>query len=296
MSFQFCTISTHSHLFKCYALADSLAVYGGHLNVLLVDAVDINKENVPQNVSFYFLANLKTKISYSLIKKYKHNKDKLRWSLKSIFLLHLLNQFEQVIYIDNDIFFYNDFKFLFKLLKNHPVILTPHRYKYNPEKEQNWLEANFRVGLYNAGFVGVNQNAKNVLNWWAKACLYRCEKNYFRGLFDDQKYLDLFPIIEENTHIVKHKGCNVAAWNNEISIPTTVNGKILIDNTFSLIFYHFNDYSLQIIDKEGLIFKTYIKVLKNYNSSLETLYKKQRMPFMDKIKLKIWNVLNDFNK
>ncbi|MEZ4915867.1 MAG: glycosyltransferase [Chitinophagales bacterium] len=283
-------------MYKCYALADSLQAYDAHLSVLIVDADTVDKTNAPQNVSFSFLRDIDNETGLKLIKKYKNHKDKLRWSLKSIFLLHLLKQKQQVIYVDNDIFFFNDFKFLFKLLKTHTVLLTPHHYKYNPEKEQNWLEANFRVGLYNAGFVGVNQNAEKVLEWWAKACLYRCEKNYFRGLFDDQKYLDLFPIIEENTHIVRHKGCNVAGWNSEINKIDIVNGKILIANTFSLIFYHFNDYSLQMIDKESPVFKNYIAALKKYKSDLGNLYKNANLTLLDSIKLKIWNILNRLNK
>ena len=205
----FCTISTHSHLYKCFALAESIVAYGGVLEILIVDQMEQDIVS-PANVIFTFLESLNSELEQGIIQKYKHKTDCLRWSLKSVFLLHLLEKEEKVIYVDNDILFFSNPGFLFDELDQHKVLLTPHHYPRNPEINQNWFEANFRVGLYNAGFFAANKAAKDVLVWWAKACLYRCEKNYWRGLFDDQKYLDLVPIIESKTKIVDHLGCNVA--------------------------------------------------------------------------------------
>ncbi|HWB64509.1 MAG TPA: glycosyltransferase, partial [Chitinophagales bacterium] len=205
----FTTISTASHLYKVYALAESLSSHGNDfiLNVLVVD--DNKKYNFP-NCRFFRLTDIEQEENAAdIISKYRNNKNRLRWSLKPVMMKFLLGagSAQKVIYLDNDLFFFSGFNFLFDLLDEHSFLLTPHYYKNDPNKEQNWLEANFKLGLYNAGFVGANQKAVESLQWWANCCLYRCEKNSFRGLFDDQKYLDIIPVREPSAHVVRHKGC-----------------------------------------------------------------------------------------
>lgn len=258
----FCTISTVSHLYKTYALADSLAAFGGILNVLLVDGKSIPEVQTPPNIMFFSLNNLNDEIGKEIISKYKQ-KDKLRWALKPVFLNFLLKKHSKVIYVDNDIFFFNDFSFLFEKLNKKSILLTPHFYEVNPEKNQNWLEANFRVGLYNAGFIGVNRNAIPALQWWAKCCLYNVKKSYIRGLFDDQKFLDLIPVLFDNIKIIKHRGCNLAGWNYR-SYPSLTEKK-----KYNLIFIHFAELSLiEFSKKENQWHQHYISYcnsLKNYN-------------------------------
>lgn len=258
----FCTTSTVSHLYKTYALADSIAPFGGVLHVLLIDGSPDNTTEIPQNIHFFSLKNLTEKIGEKIISKYK-NKDKLRWALKPVFLTFLLRKYSKVIYVDNDIFFFSDFSFLFEKLEKKAVLLTPHFYDANPQKNQNWLEANFRVGLYNAGFIGVNSKAIPFLNWWANCCLYNIKKAYWRGLFDDQKYLDLVPILFDEVEIIKHRGCNLAGW-NYASYPQE-----LAKNAINLIFIHFAELSLIEFSKpESYWYKSYI----NYVDSLKRYY------------------------
>lgn len=55
-------------------------------------------------------------------------------------------------YIDNDLCFFEDYTFLFELLKQHSFLLTPHHYARSPYHQQNMLEANFRVGFVQCRF------------------------------------------------------------------------------------------------------------------------------------------------
>jgi hypothetical protein len=265
---QFCSISTSSHLFKTYALADSLAVFGYKLHVLVIDSYTPN--NVPTNVELYSLQNLvQTEFLTRLIKKYGNKKDKLRWSLKPYFLLFLLEKLEKVVYVDNDIYFFGNPANLEKILESHSLILTPHFYPSEPQKEQNWLEANFRVGLYNAGFVAANSKAKEALQWWADCCYYNLKKSYHRGLFDDQKYLDLIPVLFDNIFIMKDRGYNLAAWNSQnYELERNAKDEVLIFRKFALVFVHFAPISLkQYSKKEHFLFKeysSYVNHLRNY--------------------------------
>ena len=245
----FCTITTYSHLYKTKALADSLQAQSENvlLHILIVDG---NVDEDYTGCKFWNLMDLqKESETISITKKYGKNKDKLRWCLKPVFMKFLLQHgdVDKIIYTDNDIFFYSAFDFLFDALNENSFLLTPHYYKHTPHENQNWLEANFRVGLYNAGFAGANRKALQTLQWWADCCLYRCEKNWWRGLFDDQKYLDLIPIIDPEAKILRHKGCNVAGWNKEECKRILCDNEVKIDGEFSVVFIHYNSYTIREI-------------------------------------------------
>jgi hypothetical protein len=298
----FCTVSTQSHLYKVSALADSLNEHGegSKLHVLIVDSNTSPSPN-HRNCQYWKLSDLNfNPTAQIIVEKYKGDKDKLRWSLKPIFLKHLITkgEIDKLVYLDTDLFFYSNYQFLFGLLDEHSFLLTPHYYKYNPNKEQNWFEANFRVGLYNAGFVGVNKKAINTLQWWAECCVYRCEKNSFRGLFDDQKYLDLIPVIDKAAHVLRHKGCNVAGWNTEICKRERTDGAIKIDGEFPIVFIHFNATTIREImmgDDKILLdyYKTYSQSLKKYKNDLQDRDLLFAEPIGDKIKRKIWRIFTD---
>ncbi|MFT4757916.1 MAG: hypothetical protein ACI91R_002576, partial [Vicingaceae bacterium] len=96
----FGTISTSSHLYKCFALANSVFPFGGILKILLIDQPKPNqRNNLPPNCELVMLDTLQSDIALKLANKYK--KDKLRWSLKPVFLLYLLTSFQKAIYVDN---------------------------------------------------------------------------------------------------------------------------------------------------------------------------------------------------
>lgn len=290
----FCTISTTSHLFKAFALADSIAAYGYDLHVLVVD--ETFKDAVPGNVILHDLQELTDEMSRKLIAKYQGNKDKLRWAMKPCFLNKLLLSETKVIYVDNDVLFYNDPGFLFDLLDTDKVLLTPHFYHSDPSKEQNWLEANFRVGLYNAGFIGVNQHAYAMLQWWAGCCLYNIKKSFWRGLFDDQKYLDLVPVIFDEVKIVKHKGCNLAGWN--YAAYSIIETAEIANN---LVFVHFADLTMKAFSEPGCafnpIYNQYISALKRYKPAYR--FEKPSIKayhFMSYFYYVKWRILRCFNR
>ena len=270
---QFCSISTVSHLHKTYALADSLAKYDAVLHVLVVDGAEAN--HFPANVRLYGLQIFDNQpLAQQILSKYKHKTDKLRWALKPLFMLQVLTNNAKVIYVDNDIYFYSNPDFLFDELNENNVLLTPHFYPSNPASNQNWLEANYRVGLYNAGFIGANQKAQEALIWWAKCCLYSLKKAYWRGMFDDQKYLDLLPVKFNKVQVLKHPGCNLAGWNDEeLELTREENGGITINQKQAIVFIHFAALSLQKFSNAKHIlyqeYQEYFKNIRQYNVNYE---------------------------
>lgn len=110
------TISTASHLFKSYALAESLNRFGYQLHILLVDG---DRNTIPPpNIRITHINQLR-KEAEKAVKKFRNQPDKLRWTLKPVFVSYLLESgYERVIYVDNDIFFYSSPGFLFEELKS----------------------------------------------------------------------------------------------------------------------------------------------------------------------------------
>ena len=86
----FCTITTQSHLYKVHALSDSLSEQSNDflLHVLVVDS---NFDFEYNHCVFTKLSDLKSDpVTQAILNKYKRNSDKLRWSLKPVFLVNLL--------------------------------------------------------------------------------------------------------------------------------------------------------------------------------------------------------------
>ncbi len=264
-----CTISTQSHLFKSYALLESVRKYSNADLFCLVTDTDEHPD-----MSFIHhsgTAALNSERAEKIKRKYSNNPDKLRWALKPVYLKHLLeNGYDKVIYADNDIFFYSSPDLLFEKLETSAFLLTPHFYKAFPQKEQNWLEANFRVGLYNAGFIGAGKDSVKLLDWWADCCIYNIRKAYWRGLFDDQKYLDLIPVMFDKVEIIKHRGCNFAGWNCD-EATLEIKAEQLYINKDPLVFIHFAQLSLERFSDPASpvypFFKEYETALKHHNPS-----------------------------
>lgn len=261
----FCTISTRSHLFKTYALAESLVRYGAKIHVLLVDGGIPDESVLPESTRVYSLEWLSNdRKAQEMITKYKRQTDKLRWGLKPVFMKALLVENDKVVYCDNDILFFNSpIEQLESLLAENDFILTPHFYKADPSRDQNWLEANFRVGLYNAGFVAASVKAVNILEWWTDACLYNIKKAFWRGLFDDQKYLDLVPILFDRVAVLKDTGWNLAGWNFEHRLRQK--GEV---DSHTVICIHFAALSMrefkQLEHPMHLFYKEYVGKLRKY--------------------------------
>lgn len=237
----FCTITTATHMHKVLALNTSLQKFDSSklLHVLCVD--DVDKEVVPSNVVLHFLSDIMDRpYVRELLMKYE-DADRRRWVLKPVFIAYLLSKAEKVIYVDNDIYFFDAYQFLFDGLDTDRMLLTPHWRCINPFINEDYFIVNYTDGVYNAGFVAANRGAVDILDAWALMCNYRCEKNKEKGLWDDQKYLDLLPSRFEGIGTIRHRGCNVAVWNKHDNLRTATGDTILINRTYPIVFIHFTN-------------------------------------------------------
>jgi len=198
----------------------------------------------PENIFNYELVQ-------EIYKKYAHqNIDNFRWALKPVFISYLLDKgFEKVLYTDCDIYFFNDYAFLFTELNTASILLTPHWRNSDPLIDEESFFSLFKDGIFNAGFIGANKNGIPALQWWAKVCHFKMEANPLQGIYDDQRYLDVLPVKFEDVKIIRNRGCNIGAWNEEECKRILVNGVVLINKEYPIIFIHFNNMLMQQILK-----------------------------------------------
>ena len=253
----FCTVSSLSHLYKVAALFDSVREQepAMPLAVLIVDAKPGFESGMfahLEKVTVCFPADLKkVPLAESIFNKYhkKSQQDALRWSAKSLLMTFLLEHqgYERALYVDNDIYFFGPFRFLFKALESHPLILTPHRRPLDPFDHPDKFHLDFRDGQFNGGFIGAAQSGLEALKWWPRACLYKCERDDPNGLFVDQKYMDVLFTRTDNAKVIRHEGCNVAVWNLEESHRSVVEGEIRISEKWPVVFVHFTEHTFAAI-------------------------------------------------
>lgn len=284
-----CTITTRSHLHKVYALADSLQTHDVSLFVLILDDLSEgikHPTHLDSKVEWIRLRDLDSEKVAACIQKYGRISDELRWALKPLFLKFVCQKKTKVCYVDNDICFYESSDVIFEKLTDYRILLTPHFYPHTPElKGANWFEANFQVGIYNAGFIGVRNDAIDFLDWWSHCCLYDMRKSYFRGLFDDQKYLDLVPTIFPSVYVHPKPTWNFAAWNDWYPNIQRKEGKLCIGEE-PIVFIHFTPLSLkEFANKSNL-------ANDNYAHYLTSLTHYQPGPLTAELKFSKRNIKN----
>ena len=97
----------------------------------------------------------------------------------------------ELIYVDADIYFFQNPKKILEELGNDSVLITPHDF---PEKTIQ----DERYGIYNVGIVVFKKDSHGLdcLKWWVEKCIEWCkdECDLENERFADQKYLDSWPV------------------------------------------------------------------------------------------------------
>ena len=184
---------------------------------------------------------LETETAKGIYRKYAGtNEDQFRWALKPVYIAWLLRKkYNKVIFLDPDLYFTGDPGFLLKELDTAAVLLSPHWCNPNPMVFEDGLFSMMKNGMFNAGFIGASKNGLEAMEWWADMCHFKTEKLPALGIYDDQKYLDLLPVEFENVRIIRHRGCNLAAWNLDTNKRGVKNGQLVINDEFPPVFIHF---------------------------------------------------------
>jgi hypothetical protein len=254
--YDFCTIMSPDYLPFVMVLYQSLQEQNRQIRLhVLVTAG--GKPDDTETITFYSPKDIAAvKFADLIFNKYESEPDKLRWALKPVFISFILSKVLLVIYVDNDIYFYSDFTFIFDRLRQHSVLLSPNHKEWLPYEKRSNFSTNFTHGIFNAGFIGATRKSIALMRWWAEVCFYHMKKDPDHGFFNDQRYLELMLVMDEQVGVLQHPGCNVAAWNIHQSKRSLKNGQVLINGSLPVVFIHYswetilhivngNDYLLQ---------------------------------------------------
>lgn len=289
----FCTIITSDYMPFALNLHSSIMAQGRPfvLHVLVSrhagDAAKDIPSELPSSLRLHFIDEVATEgIGKALFEKYaRKDSDALRWSLKPVFMNWLLRRPEigGLVYVDCDIHFFNDYAFIFEKLQTSGVLLTPHWLPYRKPVGKGLFnfDNHFTDGLFNAGFVAASKSGAEALDWWAEACLFKCEHDRRSGYFVDQTYLNVMHTYFPGVNALRHKGCNVAFWNQtECRREIQPDGAVKIDGEYPLVFIHFPviymDLHLAGLDKALFpYFIRYFKGLRRFGlDNYGSLFKK----------------------
>jgi hypothetical protein len=158
------------------------------------------------------------------------------------FLQHRYN-LDSVIYLDPDIKVYAPFDGLLAVLKQRNMILTPHLTAVLEDQARPTDLDILRSGTYNLGFIALRftPEVTDFLKWWQTKLYDQCVADIARGLFVDQRWMDLAPGLFSGVFINRQPGYNVAYWNlphrevRRTPAGFTVNGE-------PLYFFHFSGF------------------------------------------------------
>ena len=164
-------------------------------------------------------------------------------AIKGFALEFILDQGDDAMYLDPDIVVFNNLDIVQELLLANNILLTPHI--LDPETDNiaiidNEINA-LKHGIFNLGFIAVKCSPEGLrfANWWASRLYDFCIEDFSRGLFVDQKWIDLVPALFDKVLIWKNKGANLASWNISKRTLKYEVGSFVVEGS-PLLFLHFS--------------------------------------------------------
>ncbi|MHC4845431.1 MAG: hypothetical protein ACYTCU_04625 [Planctomycetota bacterium] len=150
---------------------------------------------------------------------------------------------ERVVYLDPDLFLYRPLVPVQQLLDDGALmVLTPHLTQpVDDDRHPGELDI-LRAGTFNLGFLALARrpDTPRFLDWWESHLADGCVVDLERGLFVDQKWMDLVPGLFPDVAILRHAGCNLAYWNlAQRPVKAHVDGSVTAAGE-PLLFAHFS--------------------------------------------------------
>lgn len=238
------TIVAKNYLHYAINLMNSVAKYMPEARrvVALCDRMDgINLEELP----FEVIELESVTIPHLDRLLYQYTILELNTAIKPFIFAQLFNESaSKVIYFDPDIQLFSSGVGLLSRLDNYDVVLTPHLTDFLYDDHHPSDLAILQSGTYNLGFLALRraETTTRLLNWWQKKLLRDCVVDIPRGLFTDQKWMDLIPGVFERVLIERHPGWNVAYWNLPHREIIERDDHFLV-NGHPLFFFHFSGYN-----------------------------------------------------
>lgn len=242
------TVCAKNYLAQALTLKQSIEIIYPYVNFFIFLSDNIEGEELPEVVllSEDWIPQWK-KMAF------KYNVIEFSTSIKPFCIDYLFSKgYENVLYIDPDIYVYKSLDDIFNILKSKSIVLTPHRCTMFDDMRGPTSELTVSlVGVYNLGFIGIrNDNiGKRVVSWWKKRLHDYCYDDKEQGLFVDQKWMNfIVGYFPDDIYISHDLGLNMAIWNiqeRELFIEDDIYKVRSIEEPskiYDLTFFHFSGY------------------------------------------------------
>jgi hypothetical protein len=266
--YNFITLFDKNYLSRGLALYQSLSKNCEDF-ILYVLAIDVETENylsskIFDKLKIISLSSLEAKYPELLLKKNERTRGEYCWTLTPYSILYAIDTFslDSCTYLDSDIYFFDNPKYIFDAIGDNSVLITEHR--YTPEYDQTYTS-----GKYCVQFVFFRNDSLGLtaLTWWKERCFEWCHARFEEGKFGDQKYLDDWITRFHGVYVPSHIGCGLAPWNIQQYNISINNNKLYAEDKITkveenIIFYHF--HNLKKIYANNGKFVWYLCYYKNY--------------------------------
>jgi glycosyltransferase involved in cell wall biosynthesis len=152
--------------------------------------------------------------------------------------------YDRVIYFDPDIKLYGSVAPILQALDHAQIVLTPHLTgRLDDGRKPTELQI-LQSGSYNLGFIALRRTdgTQRFVEWWQRKLERDCVVDIARGLFTDQKWIDLVPGMYDGVSIVRDPGWNVAYWNLNHRAVSRDAGELRFGGR-PLTFFHFSGFT-----------------------------------------------------
>jgi hypothetical protein len=177
-------------------------------------------------------------------------------ALKPFYFQYLFNKYpdaEYITFLDPDMLVYRQLTELEEGHRQYDIIMTPHILEPQVLDGKHPDEISYlSTGTFNLGFLSLRKSANTLrmLEWWAERLRHFCYFDFQKGLFVDQKWMNLAPVFFDSVYVLRHYGYNVAYWNLQERTLSKENGVWTINKTYPLTIYHFSSVGI----KQGKLF------------------------------------------
>ncbi len=149
---------------------------------------------------------------------FRYNILELNTAVKPFVLERLFERegVERLFYLDPDIFVFGPLLEARAALDAGQIALTPHILSPIPTDGRRPQERELlQSGTYNLGFLALRrtEETRTLLHWWQQRLYEGAYSDPARGMFTDQKWMDLVPGLHRGVAVLRHPGYNVAYWN-----------------------------------------------------------------------------------
>jgi hypothetical protein len=214
------TVATKNFLARTRVLMNSVAEHepSARRVCVLADRVDSCFDPAKENFEVYEAESLGIPGFRNMA--FRYTPMELCCALKPMVARTLFDKLDcvRIAHLDSDMRVYGPLSEVRDLLEDHCVVLSPHA--ITPSGGTTLHNQGLRhsvPGTYNAGFwaLSLTTSVRRLLDWWSQCVATRCHRCDDKGLYFDQRWLELVPGAFTGVAMLRHPGYNVAQYNRD---------------------------------------------------------------------------------